>query len=58
MLKFYYVKSKDVENLQSALGRLIEYAKFLEEESGRSNPSFTDQIIEESEIEVDIQDNL
>ena len=31
---------------------MIEYAKFLEDETGRSNDSFVDQIIEEDNIEV------
>lgn len=55
MLKTYFVKSTDVSNLQDALGRMIEYAKFLEDETGRSNDSFVDQIIEEDEILVEVQ---
>ena len=55
MLKTYFVKSTDVSNLQDALGGMIEYAKFLEDETGRSNDSFVDQIIEEDEILVEVQ---
>lgn len=55
MLKTYFVKSTDVSNLQDALGRMIQYAKFLEDETGRSNDSFCDQIIEEDEILVEVQ---
>lgn len=55
-MKTYFVKSKNVPDLQDALGRLIEYAKFLEEESGRANPSFVDQIIEEDNIIPEVED--
>lgn len=51
-MKTYFVRSKNISELQDALGRMIEYAKFLEDETGRSNDSFVDQIIEEDNIEV------
>lgn len=56
-MKTYFVKSKNVPNLQDALGRMIEYAKFLEEDTGRTNPSFVDQIVEEDNILLEVQDN-
>ena len=55
-MKTYYVRTKDIPSLQDALGRLIEYAKFLEEYTGRSNPSFVDQIINEDNIELEIDE--
>lgn len=55
-MKTYYVRTKDIPSLQDALGRLIEYAKFLEEDTGRSNPSFVDQIINEDNIELEIDE--
>lgn len=55
-MKSYFVKTNNIPNLQDALGRMIEYAKFLEEETGRANPSFADQIIEEDEIDLEIQE--
>ncbi len=56
MLKAYFVRTNNIPSLQDALGRMIEYAKFLEEETGRSNDSFVDQIIREDDIDLDIQD--
>ena len=35
---------------------MIKYAKFLEEETGRDRDSFSDQIIEEDGIDLEIQD--
>lgn len=55
MLKSYFVKSENISSLQNALDRMIEYAKFLEEETGRSNPSFVDEILEENNIEVEVE---
>lgn len=51
-MKTYFVKSENIANLQAALGRMIEYAKFLEDETGRSYDSFVDQIILEENIAV------
>lgn len=51
-MKTYFVTTWNISRLQTALGRMIEYAKFLEEESGRSNPSFVEQILKEDNIEV------
>lgn len=39
-METYFVKTDDVDSLKLALGELIEYAKFLEGESGRSNDSY------------------
>lgn len=55
-MKTYFVKSNNVPDLQDALGRLIEYAKFLESESGRANDSFVDQIIRENNIDLEVED--
>lgn len=55
-MKSYFVKTKNIPNLQDALGRMIEYAKFLEEETGHTNSSFADQIIKEDEIDLEIQE--
>ena len=56
MLKAYFVRTNNIPSLLDARGRMIEYAKFLEEETGRSNDSFVDQIIREDDIDLDIQD--
>ena len=51
-MKTCFVKSENIANLQTALGRMIEYAKMLEDETGRSYDSFVDQIILEENIAV------
>ncbi len=56
-MKTYFVRSNNLENLQDALGRMIEYAKFLEEETGRRSCSFVDEILSEDEIVCDVEDN-
>ena len=55
----YFVKNTDVGQLQSALGRLIEYAKFLEKDTGRDQSpyAFVDTILKECDIECDIVDS-
>lgn len=55
MLKTYFVRTNNIPSRQDALGRMIEYAKFLEDETGRSNDSFVDQIIREDEIDIEVQ---
>lgn len=55
-MKNYFVQTGNVSDLQCALGRLIEYAKFLEDESGRSGENFVEEILQECEIEV-IEEN-
>lgn len=55
-MKTYFVKSSNVPDLKDALGRLIEYAKFLESESGRANDSFVDQIVREDNIDLEVED--
>lgn len=55
-MKTYFVKSNNLPDLKDALGRMIEYAKFLEEESGRANPSFVDAVIKEDNIELEVQE--
>lgn len=56
-MKTYFVKSNNLPDLKDALGRMIEYAKFLEEVSGRANPSFVDQIVEEDNIVLEVENN-
>lgn len=55
-MKTYFVRTNNVPDLKDALGRLIEYAKFLENESGRANDSFIDQIIREDNIDLEVED--
>lgn len=55
-MKTYFVSSNNISDLRDALGRMIEYAKFLEEESGRANDSFVDQIIEEDNIKLKVEE--
>lgn len=55
-MKTYYVRTNDIPSLKDALGRMIEYTKFLEEETGRSSHSFVDEIIQEDGIELEIED--
>ena len=55
-MKTYFVKSDDLDSLKLTLGQLIEYAKFLEDESGRSYDSFVDHLIHENGIDVEIVD--
>lgn len=55
-MKTYFVRTNDIPSLQDALGRMIEYVKFLEEETGRDQYSFSDQIIEEDGIDFEIED--
>ncbi len=52
-MKTYFVTTNEPLLLQTALGRLIEYTSFLEEESGRSYGSFLKQILEEELIEYE-----
>ena len=56
-MKTYFVKTKDISSLQTALGRMIEYAKFLEEDSGRASDAFADYILKEENISVEVQEN-
>lgn len=53
-METYFVKTDDVDSLKLALGELIEYAKFLEEETGRSNDSFLEYLIRENDISVEV----
>lgn len=53
-MKSYYVKTNNIPSLKSALSRLIEYAKFLEEESGRADENFVDTILEDDNIVCDV----
>lgn len=56
-MKTYFVTTNDALRLRSALGRLIEYTSFLEEESGRSYDSFLKQILEEELIEYKVEES-
>lgn len=44
------VKSKNVDDLKVALGRMFEYARFLEKETGRLNDSFAKVIMDDEDI--------
>lgn len=56
-MKTYFVnKNNAEEDVRDALGRLIEYAKLLEKETGRDNYSFVDQILTEDDILYTIED--
>ena len=52
-MKTYFVECenyKDMGNILNALGLMIEYAKFLEEETGRANDSHVDIILDDNNI--------
>jgi len=49
-IKTYFIESNNVENLQTALGVLLQYAKFLEDETGRSSDSYADFILKENNV--------
>lgn len=52
-MKTYFVECenyKDMGNILNALGLMIEYAKFLEEETGRVNDSYVDSILCDNNI--------
>lgn len=55
-MKTYFVRTNNIHLLKDALGRMIEYAKFLEQETGRDRDSFADQIIEEDGIDLEIEE--
>lgn len=56
-MKTYFVDmSNEKESITDALGRLMEYAYFLEEETGRRNNSFVDQILHEDSIKYKEED--
>lgn len=44
------VKSKNVDDLKAALGRMFEYARFLEKGTGCSNNSFAKVIMDDEDI--------
>jgi hypothetical protein len=54
IMKSYFVETTDTGNLQTALGRMIEYAKFLEKESGRSNENYVDEILNDESIKINV----
>ena len=52
-MKTYFVKCEnynDMANILNALGLMIEYAKFLEEETGRAADSHVDVILDDNNI--------
>lgn len=52
-MKTYFVECenyKDMGNILNALGLMIEYAKFLEDETGRANNSHVDVILDDNNI--------
>lgn len=50
------VKSKNVDDLKAALGRMFEYARFLEKETGRLNDSFAKAIMDDEDISYDLKE--
>lgn len=56
-MKTYFVKSDNVDDLKSALGRMIEYATFLAGEYGnRDRVAFVREILDECNIEFEETD--
>lgn len=53
-MKTYFVETdkNTYEDVANVLGLMIEYARFLEKETGRSNFSFVTQLLEENNITV------
>ena len=52
-METYFVQCENyenVENILNAFGLMIEYAKFLEEETGRANNSYVDTILCDNDI--------
>ena len=52
-MKTYFVECrnyKDMSDILNAFGLIIEYAKFLEEETGRANESYVDTILDENNV--------
>lgn len=55
-MKTCIVKSKNVDDLKAALGRMFEYARFLEKETGRLNDSFVKAIMDDEDISYDLKE--
>lgn len=51
MLTYFVTEENEKENLIAALSRMIEYVKFLEQETGRNNFPYSDDILDEECIE-------
>lgn len=52
-MKTYFVECKnykDMGNILNALGLMIAYAKFLEEETGRTYDSYVDAILCDNDV--------
>lgn len=49
-MKMCIIKSDDIDNLKVALGRMFEYARFLEKGTGCSNNSFAKVIMDDEDI--------
>ena len=57
-MKSYYVTSKNIPDLQDALGRMIEFAMFMAEESGvKDRIDHINMILNDDNIQMDIQEN-
>ena len=53
-MKSYFVTSDNIDDLKSALGRMIEYVAFLTRESGsRDRVAFVKKILDECNIEFE-----
>lgn len=56
-MKAYFVNSNNVEDLKTALGSMIEYVKFLEEDTGRSGVNaHSDTILKENNIRFSVEE--
>ena len=49
-MKMCIIKSNDIDNLKVALGRMFEYARFLEKGTVCSNNSFAKVIMDDEDI--------
>lgn len=56
-MKTYYVKTNDIPSLKDALGRMIEFAIFMAEESGSQDRiDFINNILNDDGIEVEVEE--
>ncbi len=55
-MKAYFVESNNVEDLQNALGLMVEYAMFMAEESGSyDRTSYINEVLSDNNIEIRIE---
>lgn len=56
-MKTYYVKTNDIPSLKDALGRMIEFAMFMAEESGSQDRiDYINKIMDDDDIEVEVEE--